>query len=80
MDRLQLKEHAIDIPLLVSTPLGEISLLESTYRSCIISLDEFEFLIDLIVLRMSDFDVILGMDWLSSYHVSIDCFAKIVSL
>ena len=29
---------------------------------------------------MSDFDIILGMDWLSSYHVSIDCFVKTVSL
>ena len=29
---------------------------------------------------MSEFDVILGMDWLSSYHVSIDCFAKTVKL
>jgi len=29
---------------------------------------------------MSEFDVILGMDWLSSYHVSLDCFAKTVCL
>ena len=28
---------------------------------------------------MQDFDVILGMDWLSSYHASIDCFCKEVS-
>jgi len=29
---------------------------------------------------MSEFDIILGMDWLSSYHVSIDCFAKTICL
>ena len=29
---------------------------------------------------MSEFDIILGMDWLSSYHVSIDCFSKTVTL
>ena len=25
---------------------------------------------------MYDFDVILGMDWLSNHHASIDCFTK----
>jgi len=29
---------------------------------------------------MSEFDIILGMNWLSSYHVSIDCFTKTVCL
>ena len=57
-----------------------MSLLESICRKCIISLDESEFVVDLIVLSMSEFDVILGMDWLSSYHVSIDCFIKTVKL
>ncbi|XP_020243170.1 uncharacterized protein LOC109821391 [Asparagus officinalis] len=53
---------------------------ESVCRRCIISLDDSEFAIDLIVLHMFEFDMILGMDKLSSYHVSIDCFAKTVSL
>ena len=29
-----------------------------------------------IVLNMRDFDVILGMDWLATNYVSIDCFRK----
>lgn len=29
---------------------------------------------------MIDFDVILGMNWLSSYHAIIDCYAKTVTL
>ncbi|PHU21986.1 Glucose-6-phosphate/phosphate translocator 2, chloroplastic [Capsicum chinense] len=32
--------------------------------------------VDLIVLDMVDFDVILGMDWLSPYHTVLDYFAK----
>ena len=28
------------------------------------------------MIEMHDFDLILGMDWLRPYHVSIDCFAK----
>ena len=32
-----------------------------------------DFRMDLIVLDLIDFDVILGMDWLASYHATIDC-------
>ncbi|XP_020266408.1 uncharacterized protein LOC109841897 [Asparagus officinalis] len=80
MTRLQLVAQPLDIPLLDSTPLGEVSLLESICRRCIISLDDSEFVINLIVLHMFEFNVILGMDWLSSYHISIDYFVKTVSL
>ena len=45
-----------------------------------VNLDDLEFSVDLIVLQMLEFDVILGMDWLSSHHVSLDCFAKTVCL
>ena len=31
---------------------------------------------NLIPLEMTDFDVILGMDWLSSHRASMDCFTK----
>lgn len=31
---------------------------------------------DLIVLDMVGFDVILGVDWLSSHHTILDCHAK----
>ena len=36
--------------------------------------------VDLIILGMVNFDVILGMDWLSPYHVVPDCTAKTVTL
>ena len=34
---------------------------------------------DLVILDLDDFDVILGMDWLSKYHACVDCFHKIVT-
>ena len=34
--------------------------------------DDMELFTDLIVLNMYDFDVILGIDWLSKYNVTID--------
>ncbi|XP_059626968.1 uncharacterized protein LOC132269732 [Cornus florida] len=35
---------------------------------------------DLILLEMTGFDIILGMDWLSSFRVVIDCFRSRVSV
>ena len=35
-----------------------------------------EFLADLILLDIHDFDVILGMDWLSRHHATMDCYRK----
>ena len=80
MHRLHLLPETFDDLLSVATPLGDSSVLELICRRCTVTLDEFQFCVDLIVLPMSEFDVILGMDWLSSYHVSLDCFAKTVCL
>ncbi|XP_038975808.1 uncharacterized protein LOC120106826 [Phoenix dactylifera] len=38
-----------------------------------------ELPVDLIVLDMRDFDVILGMNWLATYHASVDCHDKRVN-
>lgn len=41
---------------------------------------EIDSLINLIILDMVDFDVILGMDWLSHYHSILDYFYKTITL
>ena len=35
-----------------------------------------EFMADLILLDIYDFDVILAMDWLSRDHATVDCYRK----
>ncbi|RVW32511.1 Transposon Ty3-G Gag-Pol polyprotein [Vitis vinifera] len=40
---------------------------------------DVEMPVDLVLLDLQDFDVILGMDWLASYHASVDCFEKRVT-
>ena len=37
-----------------------------------------ELLIDLVLLDIMDFDVILGIDWLSLYYATLDCHSKVV--
>ena len=49
-------------------------------RDCSIKIQEYEFLGDLIELAFKEFDVILGMDWLSRHQVMVDCRMKRVTL
>ena len=52
----------------------------SVYRDCPIKIRKSEFLGDLTELFFKDFDVILGMDWLSQHQVVFDCRMKRVAL
>ena len=54
MHRFYLLPKTLDDPLSVATPLGDSSVLELICRRCTVSLDEFQFCVDLIVLPMSE--------------------------
>ena len=47
-------------------------------RAVPVVISEREFCADLVMLDMTDYDVILGMDFLSKYGAMIDCKAKTV--
>ncbi|KAI9159640.1 hypothetical protein LWI28_000517 [Acer negundo] len=66
----------LDLCMTIMTPMGDSMLVNRVYKSCLISVGGMDFLVDLLPLKMHDFDVILGMDWLASYYASIDCFSK----
>ena len=51
--------------ILVTNPLGHSVIVNKVYRDCPIKIREYEFLGDFIELSFREFDVILGMDWLS---------------
>ncbi|EOY03223.1 DNA/RNA polymerases superfamily protein [Theobroma cacao] len=55
--------------LVVSTPLKEVFVAEWEYESCVVRVKAKDTL---------DFDVILGMNWLSPCHASVDCYHKLV--
>ena len=52
----------------ISTPMGETVRVKVCYADCELSLDGKIFLATLIPLPMIEFDVILGMDFLSTYR------------
>ncbi|XP_070035732.1 uncharacterized protein [Nicotiana tomentosiformis] len=61
-----------------NTGRGESLFAEYVYRACQIRVEGRDTLADLIVLDMIDFDMFMGMDWLSSCYAIVDFHAKIV--
>ena len=53
-------------------------MVQSVFKSCVISVNRMDTLASLMLLEMIDFDAILGIDWFASYHAIVDCHAKIV--
>ncbi|XP_070029760.1 uncharacterized protein [Nicotiana sylvestris] len=72
--------HPILLHIWVSTPVGYAIVVDRVYRSCVVTIWNLETNIYLLLFDMVDFDVILGMDWLSTYHAILDCHAKTVAL
>ena len=66
--------------ILVTNPLGHSVIVNKVYRDCSIRIREYEFLGDLIELSFREFDVILGIDWLSQHQAIVDCRMKRVTL
>ena len=66
--------------ILVTYPLGHSVIVNKVYRDCPIRIREYEFPGDLIEISFKEFDVILGMDWLSRHQVMVDCRMKRVTL
>ena len=64
----------------MTNPLGHSVIVNKVYGDCPIRTREYEFLGDLIELFFREFDVILGMDWLSGHQVIVDCRMKRVTL
>ena len=66
--------------ILVTNPFGHSVIVNGVYRDCPIRIREYEYLGDLIKLSFREFNVILGMDWLSRHQVVVDYRMKRVTL
>ena len=76
---LGLEIESLEKPLYVSSPLGIRVRIEMICRGCKLEISGILLTVDLRVMDMSEFDVILGMDWLPAYRVVIDCERKRVT-
>lgn len=74
------KDEPLGFDLNMGTPLGKIIAMNSTCRDCLIYIDKEELKADLLLLPLREFDVIVGMDWLTKHHVIVNYFIKEVIL
>ena len=70
---LGLEVKTLDEPLHVSSPLGTKARINRICWGCELEILENLLTMDLRVMNMSKFEVILGMDWLTTHWVVIDC-------
>ena len=75
-----LPKSEIEYDIFVTNPLGHSVIVNRVYRDCPIRIREYEFSEDLIELSFKEFDVILGMNWLSRHQVVVDCRMKQLTL
>ena len=70
---LGLEVETLEEPLYVSSPLGIWARIEMICRGCELEISGTLLTVDLRIMDMSEFDVIIRMDWLIAYRVVIDC-------
>ena len=64
----------------VSLPPGDSLFSDRVVRDSRVLIEGQKFPADLVTLDMRDFDVVLGMDWLSRHRATLDCYKKEVKL
>ena len=57
----------------MSSPLRTRASIDLICHGCKLEISKTLLIVDLRVIDMSEFDVILGMDWLTAYRVVINC-------
>ncbi|KAD6119725.1 hypothetical protein E3N88_10996 [Mikania micrantha] len=67
-------------PLEIEVADSKSFLVFDVYRNCKITIEDEEYTIDLIPMLLGEFDVVVGMDWLSSNQANIVCNRKIIQL
>ena len=63
----------------MSSPLGIRARIGTICRGCELEISGTLLTMDLRIMDISEFDVILGMDWLIAYRIVIDCERKRVT-
>ena len=74
--KLARKPISLNRRLCVATPSGVNMFASSLFDDCVLYFSNKTLCADLILLEFMDFDVILGMNWLSKCGVCIDCKEK----
>ena len=74
--QVNIEIQPIDCSMVVSLPTGDSLIADRVYMGCRVIIEGHEFMANLVLLDIQDFDVILGMDWLSRHQATMDFFRK----
>ncbi|XP_070049978.1 uncharacterized protein [Nicotiana tomentosiformis] len=77
---LDVSRESLSISVFVSKLVRDFVIVDQVYLSSVVSLYVYDTRADLLLLDNIDFEVILGIDWLSPHHAILDCYSKIVTL
>ena len=74
--QVSIEIQPIDCIMVVSLPTGDSLIVDRVYIGCRVIIEGNEFTANFVLLDIQDFNVILGMDWLSRHHTTMDFFRK----
>ena len=66
----------LEYALSISTPMKNQVIINHEYKNCPVRFDDRIRSANLFPLEMCDFNIILGMDWLTEHRATIDCHTK----
>ena len=82
--KFTLKSHStlesLGYNMCVSMPAGGTVIVNMVIRECYREVEGRTLHADLVVINLEEFDVILGMDWLSKHHTVVNCYTKKVTI
>ena len=76
LDRFQIKTQPLEGRMRVPLPAGDLLVSDRVFIDSRVLIRGQEFPTDLAALDMRDFDVVLGMDWISRHRATLDCYKK----
>jgi len=65
---LSMHRDSLYVPVSMSMTVWNSIIGDRVYRSCGVTINGLDIVVDLMLFDMVDFEVILGMEWLSLYH------------
>ena len=77
---LGLNFEKLEQALNVNLPTGEQLGTSQVCKGCVLRIGEHKLIVDLIALDLKGYDVIFGMDLLSTFRAVMDCFRKRITL
>ena len=72
--------HSLKDTYVVEMANGKEEHTNDIYSGCTLTLDNHSFKVDLMPVTIKCFDIIIGMDWLSSHRADILCYERVVRL